>query len=47
MGQCPECPGIYRGTVGQTTPSRKVGKCAVSPDTEEVSPSKKVGDFQP
>ena len=25
MGQCPKCPGIYRGTVGQTTSSRKVG----------------------
>ena len=31
MGQCPKCLGVYRGTVGQTTSSGKVGEHEVCP----------------
>ena len=31
MGPCPKCLGVYRGTVGQTTSSGKVGEHEICP----------------
>ena len=40
----PSVPSVYRGTVGQTASSGKVGDLQSDPDIEEVAPSESLGE---